>query len=693
MLIGKLKAVTVVILAASLVVGTAALTQRLTAGNEPAKPTTTASQRSSAVETKPQPMEDKDSIAYSGRVLGPDGQPVTGAKLYISPGWGYMKRPYLSQEYATTEPGGRFQFMVPRAQFAEQVTVVAAMAAEYGAGWVKVMADGKKDDLTLRLVKDDMPINGQIVDLEGKPVPGATLRVQQIHAAPGEDLGPWLLAAMDKKAPSRGRSLRLEQKYLSHYTIALSPIATTDAEGRFQLHGIGRNRLVRAQLDGPTIVSQKLHILTRPGPTIEVPELEADRNLRTPALTTAYYGATFRHVAAPTKPIVGVVRDKDTKQLLAGVTVESYKMATSPLHGENMIQTKTDARGQYRLIGMPKGESNKIRLVPAEDQPYVSVHAVVPDSPSLEPVTVDFELKRGVWIEGKITDKATNKPVKASVEYFALYPTNPNVRDHPGFEGTYCNIIAAKEDGSYRIVGLPGPGLVGVYGRLQNYLRAPDRDDEFGVKEPSLSTSPYHISFTSNYSAIAPIDPAKGVETVKRDVTLDPGWKLTGTVLGPDGIPVTGVRSLGLEGPWSVMKTPEFTVSGFNPRRPLNVLFQHLEKGLVGALQPPKENGGAVTVQLEPGAVVTGRLVNAEGQPRVGAELEVTFRSKKERYFGPYSPEHIKTDREGRFRIEALLPECEFRLSDGKDELPLGEALHSGQTKDVGDVQMKRREE
>ena len=39
-----------------------------------------------------------------------------------------------------------------------------------------------------------MPITGQIIDLEGKPVPGATLRVLQINAAPREDLGPWLEA-------------------------------------------------------------------------------------------------------------------------------------------------------------------------------------------------------------------------------------------------------------------------------------------------------------------------------------------------------------------------------------------------------------------------------------------------------------------------------------------------------------------
>ena len=69
------------------------------------------------------------------------------------------------------------------------------------------------------------------------------------------------------------------------------------------------------------------------------------------------------------------------------------------------------------------------------------------------------------------------------------------------------------------------------------------------------------------------------------------------------------------------------------------------------------------------------------------------FRPKKGRNWQPYSPEPIKTDREGRFRIEALLPGYEFRLSDGKGELRLGGALRSGQTKDLGDVRMKTNSE
>jgi RNA polymerase sigma factor (sigma-70 family) len=698
MFLTKAKLATAVLLAVGLIAsGAGALAhQALVTRERPAGSPKSEVSNPKPTAAKPPTANDKDAIAYAGRVLGPDGRPVPGAKLHMTVAWGYPHRPSPSPVYATTGPDGRFRFTVPKAKFGDQFTVVAAVAANHGIGWVEIPANGKRDDLTVRLVEDDVPITGQVVDLEGKPVPGATLRLLEIRAAPGEDLGPWLDAAKSKK----GLSLQLEQEYLKRYTDAVSLKATADARGRLRLSGIGRNRLVRAQLDGPTIASQQLCILTRPGEPIAVTEDEGNPEYNEPRRVTTYYGASFRLVAAPTKPVIGVVRDKDTKKPLAGITIQSHMRAVGPgrFRVVDIVRTTTDAEGRYRLTGMPKGEGFGIVAIPGRDHPYVGTNKGVPDSPGLDPVTVDFELRRGVWIEGKITDKVTGKPLRGAVEYFSLY-SNPNLADYPGFDGTFSmdNIgVGTKEDGSYRVVGLPGPGLVAVrYGN--HYLRAPERDEEYGVKESFLSTAPYHI-LPINYNALAKIDPAKGVDSAKRDVTLDPGWTFTGTVLGPDGKPLAGARSVGVTDAWGRegMKTAEFTVREFSPRRPRDILFQHPEKGLVGVVRPPKENGGPVTVRMEPGAVVTGRLVDADGRPRAGVKLEALFRLKGDlrpwpwhRY--PLGP--IKTDREGRFRFEALLAGYEFGLFDGKDELYFASTLRSGQTKDLGDVRLRRSEE
>jgi len=633
----------------------------------------------------PNSLDPPGKVTVRGRVLAPDGRPVPGAKLYRAPAIYYLSRPYVSHEYATTGPDGRFQFLADRwAQlplFGYQKslyerTVVAAAAPNYGVAWVEVPPGGRSDDLTLQLV-DDQPITGQILDLEGKPVPGATLQVLAVHAAAGEDLGPWLEAVNAKK----GLSDQLERQYLSRATIAPALKFTANAEGHFRLTGIGRNRLVVALLDGPTIVSQPLKILTRPGEALYV-----ERYAFGPRATTTYYGASFRHAAAPTKPIFGVVRDTDTKKPLAGITVTSDR----PLGFLNIVSTTTDSQGRYRLLGMPKGEGNRIKAVPGSDQPYVVSLKLVPDSPGLDPVKADVELKRGVWIQGKITDKVTGKPLRQDLSYFAQ-PNNPNLNAY-GYDRDGITRAATNEDGLYRLAGMPGPGLIAVHVD-GGYLRAHERDDEFGVKEVQIPAIPIP---TLNYSAIAWIDPPEGVESVKRDVTLDPGWTFTGTVLGPDGKPLAGAWGLGLSTRnidgrgLEVMKTAEFTVSQFNPHQPRTLLFQHPQKGLVGVAQPPKNKGDSITVQLRPGATVTGRLVDTDGRARPGVEL-VIWRHYKERAqpseYAYFPPQRNRTDQQGQFRIEGLLPGYEFGLYDGKGGyLPLGEGLGSGQTKDLGDV-------
>jgi hypothetical protein len=280
------------------------------------------------------------------------------------------------------------------------------------------------------------------------------------------------------------------------------------------------------------------------------------------------------------------------------------------------------------------------------------------------------------------------------VEYFSLY-SNPHLRDYPGFDSAVVfRTVGAKEDGSYRVVGIPGPGLLVVW-QVDHYLRAPERDDEYGIKQRVPGTAPYHLLPLVDYSALARVEAGKGLPSVKRDVTLDPGWTFTGTVHGMDGKPLPGARGFGLTG-WSSwdregMKSAKFTVREFNPHRPRDILFQHLGQGLVGVALPPKDNGGSVTVRMQAGATVMGRLVDADGAPRAGVELEVLFRLKGEQGGEAYRPERIKTDRAGRFRIQALVPGYGYSLSDGKGELRFGKALRGGETKDLGDV--KTREE
>jgi hypothetical protein len=69
-----------------------------------------------------------------------------------------------------------------------------AGADGYGCAFAK-LPPGTAGDVTLRLVKDDVPIRGRVLNLEGKPVAGVTVRIDDLVYFPNKgDLTPWLEA-------------------------------------------------------------------------------------------------------------------------------------------------------------------------------------------------------------------------------------------------------------------------------------------------------------------------------------------------------------------------------------------------------------------------------------------------------------------------------------------------------------------
>src|SRR5262249_50217264 len=158
-------------------------------------------------------------------------------------------------------------------------------------------------------------------------------------------------------------------------------------EGRFRLKGIGRERLVTLRIEGPTIVSTELWAMTRAGDKIRTASWRRDQGDG----EMTFVGANFEHVAPTSRPIVRVVRHKDTGEPVPGAVVQSYLFA-----GTNFVLTHlravADKHGRYRLLGMPKGQGNQIRVGPPEGQPYLMSLLSVPDDPGVGPVTVDLKL-------------------------------------------------------------------------------------------------------------------------------------------------------------------------------------------------------------------------------------------------------------------------------------------------------------
>ncbi len=315
---------------------------------------------------------------------------------------------------------------------------------------------------------------------------------------------------------------------------------TTGPDGRFRLTGLGRERVVSLWIEGPTIATElgDVHARTKPGPTYRLP-MQRDK---LEYGTSVFHGATFDHVAAPTRPIEGTVRDKDTGKPLAGISIWSLRFAGNVVSGRNHVRTTTGADGRFRLMGMPGGAGNAITAVAGPVLPYLGASAEVPDGVGPGPVTVDFALKQGVAIRGKVSDKLTGNPVPAFVEYFVFVdnPQRAAVRRLHGIRSS------TRPDGSFELVGLPGRGLVTARAFKDDYLVGRGAEAIAGPRVQGWFNTDPHICQPEFTHAVVAIEPAEGIESITCNLALDPGESRAGTVEGPDGKPAAGCVALNL---------------------------------------------------------------------------------------------------------------------------------------------------
>jgi hypothetical protein len=110
----------------------------------------------------------------------------------------------------------------------------------------------------------------------------------------------------------------------------------------------------------------------------------------------------------------------------------------------------------------------------------------------------------------------------------------------------------------------------------------------------------------------------------------------------------------------------------------------------VGILDVPTDAATPLTVRLQPACSVSGRLVDAEGQPRANVELDVSFLPSKREAWTHHLPNRISTDAQGRFQVGGLIPNVEYQFSDRKGEIQIPKLAIPGESKVLGDVQMKR---
>ncbi len=408
----------------------------------------------------------EETILYASRVVDPAGNPVAGAKIYVRTHIALSDKTLPPPVVRTTTGSdGSFNFRILKTEYDAPWTLepwsesrLIAMAPGFGPAVTHDFA--RRNEAPLRLARDDVPIEGRILDLEGQPVAGAKVQVVVLLWPKGGELSDWVKALRQRHVAYPVQYDHLES-WTDQSVSDLFPEVETSRDGRFTIKGVGRERVVSLLITGPQIETKIINVVTAPFETANVPDFA--RGVR----TVTYYGPRFDHVAGPTRIVVGSVRDKDTGKPLAGAIVKNMRSLNN---GIRLTSTTTDKEGHYRLIGLPISlrrdslRSNRqpemLVAIASEDQPYLPSTLPIGDRLDTPTATKDFNLKRGIWIRGRVTDLATGKAPPANVSYFA-FADNPSLKEAPEFRfvsGT--NRIPCDRDGNYRLVGLPGRGLV-----------------------------------------------------------------------------------------------------------------------------------------------------------------------------------------------------------------------------------------
>ena len=697
---GKVKAVILLLLALGMGVAGFAASRHgaFAAPRDGAKPTEPPKGN-----VPPKTENGPKTIEISGHVLDPDGKPVAGAKLYLSyPSAKAMKYPVR----ATSREDGRFAFTFAKSELGQAPSdnpplQVLAVARGHGCDWATV---GEGTKVTLRLVKD-LPIKGRILGPDGEPVVGAKLAVTGISDDKG-DLKAFIEAV--RKGRFRGYA------FTKSWTAALPgqpAVLSTGADGSFRLTGAGRERVVRLHLEGPGIATADLEVMTR----ITAKTIKPDTAKGTssgggfgravphvPEPIGHVHGASFTFSADASRPIRGVVCDKMTGKPLAGVSVEGLYSRWY----NRRCQAVTDKDGRYELLGVPKAARYELTLKPV-DGLHFQRRAELKDTGGLGALAGNLELVQGgVTVRGKVTDKEGKPIAHARVEYYPLNP-NPNVRRklagiwYPRSEAT------TGRDGSYTLTVLPGAGVIGVVGPRKDaympawvtfkerkaFFKTPMRDDgdSRGSLIPAVGeTSAGGGLLMAAYNALVLLEPDAKEETLVKNVTLEPARKLTGRVVGPDGRPLTGVAVSGLAplglgvSQVEILKGAEFTVRGFNPKAPRQLVFSHKAKSLGFYVKDlSDEKPGPLTIKLQPCGSISGRLLNKDGLPLAGSRIWVDGGGVRRI---SAVVQVVATDKKGRFRAEGLVPGREYRLITVGAQSPVIVLVEPGKDKDLGDV-------
>jgi len=613
----------------------------------------------SAVDSTSPTLPTGQRAELLGQISGPTGEAQEDATVWVAQQevpnerWTSEWRPTKWKRIAQSAKDGSFNTAL---SLKPGSTIrLAATAPGFGWVWKDVQSADFNDEINFKLVKD-LPIEGRILSLDGKPAVGVKLTVNHMtEKSPDSTLDEIIRATVGSSGV---------------YTNCPSPplngggpgfiSVTTDADGRFRIEGMGADRSVRLEAIGGGIGASRFRILTRATPEKLKPHGAVDVREGLPEST---YFATFTHIATPARTLRGTVTDKTTGEPIAGVRISSQSSWHIMLN-----PVTTDANGLYEITGLPKMEKYRPLIFEPPGTKHFNKENEIADSPGLEPITLDVALATGISVKGTLTDRESGRPLSGTLMYSPL-AGNENWRTigDPDVANPAATSVIG-DDGTYEISVLPGPG--GLTARTSASGYVPPTIDTKRLRELStditenvrggitaLTTQAGEQShgFVGMFDkhALALINPSSDTTQLTVDLTAIQGRSVEGTILDDKGQPLAGVEASGLVSevePEMALETADFTVKDLAAGQKRFLYFYHAERKLGAAVVVDGQPTKPLTVQLRPTGSIKLRFVDRLGQPLPDIEVEAVGR------WGTWN----HTDADGRIEISNIIASTEY---------------------------------
>ena len=608
-------------------------------------------------ETATSPNPDAGRITIHGSVIAPDGKPVPGARVVVvskpqpRPEARVLREPEHSDVLgsATADANGRFRIELP--QVAGQRDGLTLFVG--AKGWAltgKTLGDDIPSSDLMITIQPEGIIRGRIIDLQGQPISGVSLRVSRYHSLPFDKTD---------QAPS------------------WPDPAKTDEQGRFTIPGLDPNTTIQLETSNDRHAPQSFKIEPRDA---------AKTGETTLTLAPAQLIEVRTTSAADGKP-------------LSGVWVNVFANQGGRL-SELSTGARSDARGLARIIPST-GEFFVITANPPVHEPYLDEQTFLQWPKGTTKQSVEVKLTRGLHVHGTVTEEGSGKPVAgAFVAYIQTMLNNPLFQRRRG-QGSDS---VTGPDGKFQIVVSAGPGHLLVRAATPDYLHVDAQSRVLGLLGP--------FNWLMYPDALARIDLKAGAAPVEVNLRLRRGVTVAGKVTGPDGAPVANAIVLGRTyRPYRMDSSPltlingnatrhpfmgyngnppkinvragQFEIPGCDPETPFTFYFfdrQH-QLGATVELSGKSAQNGLVTVQLQKCGSATVRFKDAQGKPAAGSAVDALILVVSpgtdspgaetnvadiavQMSLDPERSKGLRSDADGRVTYVSLIPGATYRLRD-----------------------------